>query len=74
MSEIQLFWRALNELCLEDKHWRRNVSIYHTWDEYQRQWWINRIKAQAAKEVPVAVRLIAKVIELRLRGENGNQA
>lgn len=72
MNEVQLFWRALNELSLENKHWRKNVSIYRTWDDYQRQWWINRIKAQAVKEVPVAEQLIAKVIELRLRGENEN--
>lgn len=73
MNEVQLFWRALNELSLENKHWRKNVSIYRTWDDYQRQWWINRIKAQAVKEVPVAAQLITKVIELRLRGENENR-
>lgn len=73
MSEIQLFWRALNELYLENKYWRKNISVYRAWDDYQRQWWVNRVKAQAVKEVPVAVQLITKVIELRLRGENGNQ-
>lgn len=69
--EEQLVWRALNELAKEDSSWARNVSIYRTWTHDQRLWYIERIKVQAKREVPAAVKIITKTIELRLRGANG---
>lgn len=69
--EEQLVWRALNELAKEDSSWARNVSIYRTWSHDQRLWYIERIKVQAKHEIPAAVKLITKVVELRLRGANG---
>jgi len=71
MNEIKLFYTALNQLARENELWRKNLSIFTAWPDETREWWIKRIKQQAQKDVPIAVTLMAKVIEIRLGGTNG---
>ena len=71
MDEIKLFYTALNQLARKNEFWRKNYTIFAAWPDETREWWIKRIKQQAQKDVPVAVTLMAKVIEIRLGGTNG---
>jgi urease accessory protein UreF len=72
MDEVKLFYTALNQLARENELWRKNYSIFAAWPDETREWWIKRIKQQAQKDVPIAVTLMAKVVEIRLGGINGN--
>lgn len=72
MNETKLFYTALNQLARENELWRKNYSIFAAWPDETRKWWIKRIKQQAQKDVPIAVTLMAKVVEIRLGGINEN--
>lgn len=73
MDELKLFREALFELQAEHQRWTKNLNIFLAWDSYQQEWWIARIKVQATKGIPVAEQVMGKIIEIRLRGANGNQ-
>lgn len=73
MDEINLFRKALFELHNEHAKWTKNLNLFLRWDATQQEWWIGHIKQQAKKGIPVAVAVVQKVVEIRLRGANGNQ-
>lgn len=73
-NEITYCYQALGELARSNHRWEKNYRLFISWTEEQRQWWINQLKRQREAQVPVAIELTTKMIEIRLRGANGNLA
>jgi len=71
-NEIEHCYQALGELTRSNRSWTKNYNLFISWTDEQRQWWINQLKRQREAQVPVAIELITKMIEIRLGGINGN--
>lgn len=61
-----LYMEALYLLNNEDQKWGSNLNTYRRWDPEWRAYWIKHMEKQARDGAPMAVKLIAKVAELRI--------
>jgi len=65
-DEIELVWRALQQLSNEQDIWHKNLVMYRRMDRGPRIWWWRAAKKQAELGVPAMQTLLTRVITLRI--------
>lgn len=68
-EKLALYMHALRTLAGKQQCWKSNAHVFALWDYKRRLQFITHIEIMATKKLPMALQLIAKVIELRLTGK-----
>lgn len=65
-AKLALYYEALFRMAEENPAWNSNINRLRRWDDEDRLWWIGRIEQQAAEGLPMAQKLVARALLIRM--------